>query len=379
MTLDVRELTKRFGDRIALDRVSLTAEPGEICVVCGASGSGKTTLLRLICGLEEIDSGSVELDRQPLNSVPPQRRGIAFVPQDASSLPHLSVAENIAFPLVTHGLARSEAKSRAGQIAERLSIAHLLAQLPENLSAGEKARVALARAWVREPRCILLDEPFAHLDLPLRRELRHDFAKLQRSSNAVTVLVTHHLEEAFSLADRLVILDGGRVLQMGAPLDLYSMPTNPQVALACSPWGATVLHGEFEPSGGEDVSNRDFESEVHSLFRFSVQSLSWLGTLKNGISNGPATLVLRPEHVRWGHPTPPALVLGAMDRDLRIATVEFLGDRELIHFEWADGSRIVGMAAVGDAERLQTAPDDGHASVFCPASMVLVFKRQLPG
>ena len=233
---EVRNLTKRFGRITALDGVSFTARAGEFIVVLGPTGAGKTTLLRVIAGLDQPDAGSVveAPDGSTLEITPlaPAERDMAMVFQNFSLYPRLSVYDNLAFPLRPkwRRVAHAEIDRRVKWAADLLGITEKLTQMPAQLSGGQQQRVAIGRAIVREPRLFLFDEPLANLDAKLREHMTVEIHRLQRRLNVTMLYVTHDQAEAMSLADRVIVLDEGRILQTGAPDEIYRRPASPRVA-----------------------------------------------------------------------------------------------------------------------------------------------------
>lgn len=234
--LRLTHLTKRFGSGAravtALADVSLEVGAGEQLVVLGATGAGKTTLLRVIAGLETQDAGTIELAGRDAATLAPAERDVALVFQNFSLYPHLSVRENLAFPLKAPGraLQGAEIAARVAEAAALLQITRLLDRPAKNLSGGEMQRVAIGRAIVRRPRLFLLDEPLTNLDAKLREALRVELARLFRQLHVPVVYVTHDQAEALSLADRIVVVAQGRVLQVGTPREVYLRPSTPAVA-----------------------------------------------------------------------------------------------------------------------------------------------------
>ena len=227
--LATRELSKTFPDgTVALDRVTLDVEPGEFLVVLGPTGCGKTTLLRLIAGLEQQTAGEVLIDGQRVDHQPAQERRVAMVFQESTLYPHLSVAENIAFPLRVANA--SDVDARVVRVAKLLGLTTILDRRPEQLSGGERQRVATGRALVQEPKIFLLDEPLSNLEAGLRAALRVEVAILARRLRITTVYVTHDQSEAMTLADRVAILRRGRLQQIGTPSQVYSDPATVFVA-----------------------------------------------------------------------------------------------------------------------------------------------------
>ncbi|MCB8822212.1 ABC transporter ATP-binding protein [Microvirga rosea] len=218
------QLRKSYGNLEVVHGVDLTIEDGEFVVLVGPSGCGKSTLLRMIAGLEDISSGTLQIGGATVTALPPAERNIAMVFQDYALYPHMSVAENIAFGLKMRNAPPADIQDRVTQAADTLRIAPLLGRLPGQLSGGQRQRVAMGRAIVREPKAFLFDEPLSNLDAALRVEMRLEMAKLHRRMRATTVYVTHDQVEAMTLADRIVVMNSGKVEQIGRPLDLYHRP-----------------------------------------------------------------------------------------------------------------------------------------------------------
>jgi multiple sugar transport system ATP-binding protein len=224
------DVHKTFAKTHVIDGVSLSVDPGEFVVFVGPSGCGKSTLLRLIAGLEAPDSGRIVIGERDVTDVHPAERGIAMVFQSYALYPHMSVAENMGFGLRIRGLAKDEIAARVGKAAEILQLGHLLERKPKALSGGQRQRVAIGRAIVREPEVFLFDEPLSNLDAALRGQMRIELARLHAQIGATMIYVTHDQVEAMTLASKIVVLNGGRVEQVGAPLDLYRKPANRFVA-----------------------------------------------------------------------------------------------------------------------------------------------------
>lgn len=226
----IEAVTKRFGAVVALDDVSLTVPEGSLTAILGPSGCGKTTLLRVVAGFERPDSGRVQLgSRQVAGAgspfVAPERRRVGLVPQEAALFPHLDVAGNVGF-----GLPRQQRPARVSELLTSVGLPGYERRRPHELSGGEQARVALARALAPEPEVVLLDEPFAALDASLRAEIREDVRAVLQSTQATGILVTHDQEEALSIADHVAVMRHGQVVQVASPVDLYSHPVDLDVA-----------------------------------------------------------------------------------------------------------------------------------------------------
>jgi multiple sugar transport system ATP-binding protein len=228
--LRLTALSKSFGTFQAIRGVDLTVARGEFCALLGPSGCGKSTLLRLIAGLEEPTSGRIEIAGRDVTVEEPSRRQIAMVFQSYALYPHMSVAENIAFSLEAAGVPRAARLARATEVARLLRLDTLLDRRPAELSGGQRQRVAIGRALVRDPQVFLFDEPLSNLDALLRVQMRLELSNLHRDLGATMVYVTHDQVEAMTMADRIVVMNGGEVQQIGGPMDLYENPANRFVA-----------------------------------------------------------------------------------------------------------------------------------------------------
>ncbi len=228
----LHSVVKRFGDITAVDRLDLTIGDGELVVLLGPTGAGKTTTLRLIAGLEALDGGTVHIGGRDAGRLEPAARDVAFVFQQYSLYPHYSVFDNLAFPLRSplRRLSEEKVAARVREIARLLRIEEKLENRATRLSGGEMQRVAIGRALVREPACFLMDEPLSSLDAKLREDLRIELKRVQRDLGATILYVTHDQIEAMTLADRIGVLEEGRLLQLGTPQDIYARPVSIEVA-----------------------------------------------------------------------------------------------------------------------------------------------------
>jgi len=226
MSILVRNATRRFGDFTALDDVSVEIPSGSLTALLGPSGSGKSTLLRVIAGLERPDAGSVEIDGRDATNLAPQRRGVGFVFQHYAAFKHMTVRENVAFGLKVARRPKAEIRARVEELLELVQLPGLADRYPSQLSGGQRQRMALARSLAVQPSVLLLDEPFGALDARVRKELRAWLRHLHDEVHVTTVFVTHDQEEAMEVADRIVVMNHGRVEQVGGPRDLYEHPSN---------------------------------------------------------------------------------------------------------------------------------------------------------
>ena len=228
--LKLKNISKSFDNTVALDNVSLELEEGELLVILGPSGCGKSTLLRLIAGLEELDSGEIYIGDKQIDKLRPKDRNVSMVFQNYSLYPHMSVEKNLAFPLKIAKQSKDYINKQVTGTAELLDLTDKLKSRPGELSGGQRQRVAVGRAIIRNPAIFLLDEPFSNLDANLRTKMRREIVRLQKNMNTTTVHVTHDQAEALTMADRIALLDKGRLVQLGTPKELYSSPVNIFVA-----------------------------------------------------------------------------------------------------------------------------------------------------
>ena len=227
--ITVHGVTKRFGDYVALDDVSLEVPDGSLTALLGPSGSGKSTLLRIIGGLETPDTGRVEIHGDDATGVPAQRRGIGFVFQHYAAFKHMTVRDNVAFGLTVRKRPKDEIRDRVDELLGIVGLAGYQTRYPSQLSGGQRQRMALARALAVEPKVLLLDEPFGALDARVRADLREWLRKLHDEVHVTTLLVTHDQEEAMSIADQIAVMDNSRIEQVGGPRELYDRPSTPFV------------------------------------------------------------------------------------------------------------------------------------------------------
>jgi ABC-type sugar transport system ATPase subunit len=257
--ITVERIEKRFGPTRALSEFDLTVRDREFVVLVGPSGSGKSTLLRIIAGLDYPSEGRIAIDGKAMNGVAPKDRDVAMVFQSHALYPHMTVYDNLAFNLRIRGIAREQIDAKVKEAAARLEITELLKRRPHQMSGGQRQRVAIGRALVRDPKVFLFDEPLSNLDAELRARLRTEIKRLHRELQRTSVYVTHDQIEAMTLADRVVVLRGGRIEQVGAPEELYARPANTFVggfigSPAMNLVPATCAEGEIELDGGERLA-----------------------------------------------------------------------------------------------------------------------------
>ena len=276
--VELDRVGKRYPNGFeAVRDVQIDIADGEFIVLVGPSGCGKTTTLRMVAGLEGITSGELRIDGRVVNDLPPKARDVAMVFQSYALYPHMTVFENMAFGLTIQKLPKAEIEARVREAAERLGLSDLLDRKPKQMSGGQRQRVAMGRAIVRRPRVFLFDEPLSNLDAKLRLQMRIELGRLHTSLGATSLYVTHDQVEAMTLADRIVLLAGGEVQQIGAPLELYSKPAN-------------VFVASFIGSPGMNLLPANVDGQAVSGAGFSVE-------LGRTVSAGEVTVGVRPEHV----------------------------------------------------------------------------------
>jgi putative spermidine/putrescine transport system ATP-binding protein len=300
--VQLHDLTKSFGGVQVINGISLVIEKGEFISLLGPSGCGKTTLLRIIAGLETATSGSVTIGGTDCTGLPPEQRDIAMVFQSYALLPHLSVRDNISFPLRMRKLgSRKEQDERVAEVLEMVQLGHLAARKPRELSGGQQQRVAVARAVVSQPQVLLLDEPLSNLDARLRESMQEELIQLHRKTGLTSIFVTHDQEEALSLSDRVILLNAGRIEQQGSAAELYARP-------------ATRFAASF--MGSSNVLDVQLESGFAQL---SDGMGLMLG--EHAERHGPATIMFRQEDIQLFGPD------SMVGVPARVETRLFLGSR----------------------------------------------------
>src|SRR4051794_25771149 len=281
-SVSIRNVRKAFGSTQVLHGVSIEIADGEFTVLVGPSGCGKSTLLRMIAGLEEITDGEIAIGGRVVNKVPPKQRDIAMVFQNYALYPHMTVRDNMAFSLTLANAPKEAITERVGKAAGILGLAGLLDRYPRQLSGGQRQRVAMGRAIVRDPRVFLFDEPLSNLDAKLRVQTRAELKDLHQRLRTTTIYVTHDQIEAMTMADKIVVMNHGRVEQIGSPLELYDRPANQFVAGFIGSPAMNFLPGTVEPGG----------------FRVDGGSLWPLPSGAADVRGRPAVYGVRPEHLQ---------------------------------------------------------------------------------
>ncbi len=281
----LRDIRKSFGAVDVIKGVNLTVKPGEFCVFVGPSGCGKSTLLRLISGLEEATSGVIEIGGTDVTDAEPSARGIAMVFQSYALYPHLSVRDNIGFGLSLAKLPKDEIRAKVEAAASALKLTDYLDRKPKALSGGQRQRVAIGRAIVRDPKVFLFDEPLSNLDAALRAQMRIELSDLHRKLGATMIYVTHDQVEAMTMADKIVVLNAGRIEQVGSPMDLYNAPVSPFVAGFIGSPKMNLYPGE---AAGERCGTYGIRPEH---LRLTNDAPRWIGTVRHVERLGADTVV----------------------------------------------------------------------------------------
>ena len=345
--VSLRGVRKRFGATEVVAGVDLEILDGEFLVLVGPSGCGKSTLLRLIAGLEEATSGELRIDGRLVNDVHPAQRGAAMVFQSYALYPHMTVAENLGFALRMAGVPRAEREARVGEVAHTLQLQELLSRFPKELSGGQRQRVAIGRAIVRQPTVFLFDEPLSNLDAALRMSMRIELTRLHRELATTMVYVTHDQVEAMTMGDRIAVLNGGRIEQVGRPLDLYREPGNLFVASFLGTPRINIV-----PCPGSSAP------EAHRALWASATSARWQASLRIHCVG------IRPEHLHI-RPATQAEGLEAI-----VVLAEHLGDASIVHLQ-VEGVAELLQARVplrgeelAPGQRVRLVPEAGRVLAF---------------
>ncbi|HWV80122.1 MAG TPA: ABC transporter ATP-binding protein [Hyphomicrobiaceae bacterium] len=337
----LQNLVKQFGTTEVIRDVTLDIADGEFVVFVGPSGCGKSTLLRLIAGLEQATSGTIYIGDDDVTALPPAKRGVSMVFQSYALYPHMDAYRNISFGLKLPDACTESVDQRVRRVAEKLQISDLLDRKPRELSGGQRQRVAIARAIVREPRVFLFDEPLSNLDAALRAQTRLEIARLHDELSSTMIYVTHDQQEAMTLADRIALLDKGRIEQVGAPTELYRQPASRFVAEFLGSPAMNILPAKV--SGGDALLATGERIAVNTHY------------------SGPADIGIRPEALTQASQGEPGTV------QARVLHIEDLGESRLLHAALSDGTvvaaRYFGAAATpskGERIAFRLEPHDLH-------------------
>jgi putative spermidine/putrescine transport system ATP-binding protein len=334
----IRDVRKAYGTVVALQSIDLDVRPGEFLTLLGPSGSGKTTLLMIIAGFIRPDRGSVEVGGREFVTLPPHKRDVGLVFQNYALFPHMTVAENVAFPLRYHGVSRGEASGRVRQALSLVRLDGFESRHVDQLSGGQKQRVALARALVFNPAILLMDEPLSALDKKLREQMQDELRELHRQVGTTTIYVTHDQREALNLSSRVAVMNEGNIVQIGTPMEVYEQPISFFVAdfIGQSQFVKVVLRSAKEACVGD------------AMFRLAQPA---------GRESGSALLLLRPDKVELlaeGHDREDLNVVSG-----RVTDVVYQGEQVLVSVELVTGEKIVVRRGTG-ARSMAALPHTGQ-------------------
>lgn len=364
-TLELRHVTKRYGDVVAVDDAGFATVEGEFIALLGPSGCGKSSTMRMIAGLEEISAGEILFDGTVVNSLPPRERNVALAFESYALYSPLTVYENLAFPLRSRSFSRDEIDRRVRDMADQFELTEILERKPRHLSGGQSQRVSLARALVRHPNVLLLDEPLSHLDHRLRILLRARIRHIHDiTEGTTTVYVTHDQEEAVALADRIIVMNHARIQQIGAFEDLWERPANLFVAGFIGDPPMNILEAEIDGPGSVRVSGTRVSVPAHS------RPASWP-------ASGRVLLGVRPDRLSLTEPARADNVLMG-----NVLVDEFQGDRSILTVSTEGGTvKCLAAAAVElrAGEPVGLAVDTHNIVFFDPESTEALARNTAPG
>ncbi len=323
--LELTQIEKYYDSFHALKNIDLQVEKEEFVVFVGPSGCGKSTLLRSICGLETVSSGKIVLDGQDITYIHPSKRNLAMVFQSYALFPHLSVFNNIAFGLQLHGVSKQEIRQRVERVAALLHLEGMLDRKPKQLSGGQRQRVAIGRCIVKAPKLFLFDEPLSNLDAKLRVRMRVELLNLHYETRNTVVYVTHDQVEAMTMADKIVVLQDGRIEQLGSPMELYEHPVNKFVAGFIGSPQMNFLPGK---TGASDANAISCDIEGLGSLTVPLRADAWK-------PNEPITVGIRPEHIELEDTGSSTSIKGVVN------IVENLGGETYLHVEIAPGAPLI--------------------------------------
>ncbi|MBY8976631.1 ABC transporter ATP-binding protein [Rhodobacteraceae bacterium NNCM2] len=360
--VSIQNVSKFFGKFVAVENVSIDIEPGEFFCLLGPSGCGKTTLLRMIAGFETPSEGEILLDGADMTEIPPNKRPVNMVFQSYAVFPHMTVAANVAYGLKIDGVPRAEIDERVAEALALVQLSQFAHRKPDQLSGGQRQRVALARALVKKPRVLLLDEPLSALDAKLRDAMRLELVKLQQSIGVSFIMVTHDQDEAMAVADRVAVLDGGRMVQMATPATLYQKPIDAFVADFIGRVNMFTPTAVTRAEGGVTISTEELGDVLLP------------GPAPDGAA-GELRIAIRPEKIRVSATEP-----ASRGKTLRgkLGDVAFQGDHSIVEVRLDDGASMIAYA--DDAQGTALARLDDGAPVWCdwtPDDMLLLPRGSL--
>jgi multiple sugar transport system ATP-binding protein len=357
----LRNVVKSYGEVVAVKEVNLDIPNHEFLVLVGPSGCGKSTTLRMIAGLEEITAGEIEIGGEVVNDLPPKDRDIAMVFQNYALYPHMTVAENMSFGLRLRKLPKSEIKTRVDNAARILDIAELLERRPKQLSGGQRQRVAMGRAIVRNPKVFLFDEPLSNLDAKLRVQMRTEIKRVHQKVKTTTVYVTHDQVEAMTLADRVVVMNGGLIEQIGTPNELYHQPKTRFVAGFIGSPAMNIIPAKLEGNGSG--------LKVRLSDKLTIAVPEGRAARYRDAVGKDVLFGLRPEHITEtrGHNGGGA----GQDFDVTLDVVEPMGMETMVFFRIGDTEvcgRVEPTAAKGAGENMTLRANLDHMHLIDPAT-----------
>nr|WP_321457410.1 sn-glycerol-3-phosphate ABC transporter ATP-binding protein UgpC [uncultured Cohaesibacter sp.] len=349
----LKDIHKSFGHVEVIKGVDITIEDGEFVVFVGPSGCGKSTLLRMIAGLEDITSGTLEIGGKVVNDEQPKERGIAMVFQSYAIFPHMSVRENMAFGLTIAGASKEEKERKVAEAARILQMENLLDRRPSQLSGGQRQRVAIGRAITRKPSVFLFDEPLSNLDAALRMDMRMEIGQLHNQLDATMIYVTHDQVEAMTLADKIVVLKDGKVMQVGAPMELYHEPANKFVAGFLGAPSMNFI----------DVDIHELDAEAATVGNTSIEPIRVKTRGRSFAKGGKAILGIRPQYLKRANNA-----LGQLHGSVTLS--ERLGTETVVELALGDGGKMIASfdedIVLPPSEMINLTFDPSQAHLFLP-------------
>ncbi len=358
--ISVQNVTKRFGSFTALENITLDIRPGEIFALLGPSGCGKSTLLRIIAGLETATEGHIMIDGQDMAGIPANKRPVNMVFQSYAVFPHMSVADNVAYGLKLERLPKPEIAAKVEEALAQVHLSDFAHRKPDQLSGGQRQRVALARALVKRPKVLLLDEPLSALDAKLRDAMRLELVKLQESVGVSFVIVTHDQSEALAMADRIAVLEAGRLRQLDTPAGLYKQPVDRFVADFIGSINMFAVIGQHD-----GATQAETTLETAELGRVRVSSARLPASGQGGL-----VLAVRPERVKLADAPPESADAIAVAGHL--GDVAFQGNSSIAEILLAGGASLAALVSEKEADRLMQAESGSPVTAWWRADDMLI-------